>query len=117
MLGSLCAESAADLPAAAQHVEVFMIDSIEPRGGHENPDRQIGGWQVVVSAWALVLLFCFLLAGVSAVACTRTSPPPHRLARAVIPQHEPCEEPNVPSAYTVDGCKGVPITEDRSAYW
>jgi hypothetical protein len=117
MLRPVCPESAATLLAAAQHVEADMIDSIEPRGGHDDADRQIGSWQVVVSAWTLVVLFFFLLAAVSAVACTRTAAPPHRLARAVIPQHEPCEEPNLPSAYTVDGCKGVPVTEDRSAYW
>jgi hypothetical protein len=96
-----------------------MIDSIELKGEHEGNDRQIGGWQVVVSAWALVLLFLFLLAGVSAVACTRSASPSHNhhLARAVIPQHDPCEEPNVASAYSVDGCTAASLIEDGSAYW
>ncbi len=86
--------------------------------GIERNERQVSGWAGVASAWALVLLFLLLLAGVGAVACPRGDVQPHRhLAGVVIPQHNPCIGPGVASAPVVDGCENIPVSRDRSAYW
>jgi hypothetical protein len=102
-------------------VRQIMIDAIERAGAHESDDRQIGGWQVVASAWALLLFFLLLLAGVSAVACPRADTHPQRhLASAVIPQHDPCVGPNLRSAQGVDGCKTIPLGQNWTSagtYW
>jgi hypothetical protein len=102
-------------------VRQIMIDAIERELEQPADDRQIGGWRVVASAWALVVLFLLLLAGVSAVACTRADPHPQRhLASAVIPQHDPCVGPGVPSAQGVDGCKTIPLGQNWTSagtYW
>ena len=93
-----------------------MIDVLEGKalGGD---DRRVGSWSAVISAWALALLFVLLLAGVSAVACPRGDWHPQRhLARAVIPQHDPCTDPGVASAAGLDGCKTIPSSETWSSY-
>ena len=95
-----------------------MIDAIERERAQPADDRQIGNWRIVASAWALLLLFLLLFAGVSAVACPRGISQPHRhLARVSIPEHDPCGGSGIPSAHTIDGCAGAPISENRSAYW
>jgi hypothetical protein len=87
-----------------------MIDAIELERAQPADDRQIGGWRVVAAAWAVLLVFLLLLAAVNAVACPRAETHPHRpLASAVIPQHDPCVGPGVPSAQGVDGCKTIPL--------
>jgi hypothetical protein len=92
-----------------------MIDAIER--AHDSVDRQVGGWRGVVSAWGLLLLFLLLLAGVSAVACPRSEPQPHRhLAAVTIPQHDPCVGPGLPSAPDVDGCKIIPLSRNWAGY-
>jgi hypothetical protein len=93
-----------------------MIDAFERDRPHTVEDRQIGGWQGVVSAWALLLLFLLLLAGVSAVACPRSDPQPHRHLAAAIPQHDPCVGAGVPSAPDVDGCKVIPLGRNWAGY-
>jgi hypothetical protein len=102
-------------------VRQIMIDAIERDGAHDSGDRQIGGWRVVAAAWALLLFFLLLLAGVSAVACTRADSHPQRhLASAVIPQHAPCVGPGVPSAQGIDGCKTIPLGQNWTSagtYW
>jgi hypothetical protein len=102
-------------------VRQIMIDAIERDGAHDGGDRQIGGWRVVAAAWALLLFFLLLLAGVSAVACTRADSHPQRhLASAVIPQHAPCVGPGVPSAQGIDGCKTIPLGQNWTSagtYW
>jgi hypothetical protein len=100
--------------------EPSMADGFEAERELGRNDWQFGSWRVVVSAWTIVLVFVILLAGVSAVACLRgaSHSPHHRhLAGAVIPQHDPCAGPGVASAPGIDGCKSVPLSEDRSAYW
>jgi hypothetical protein len=95
-----------------------MIDRIERMAEYEVHDRNGEGWSGVVSAWALVVLFLVLLAGVSALALTRGGAPPARhLAGAVIPRHDPCEAPGVPSAPGVDGCKSIRPGQDWSDYY
>jgi hypothetical protein len=97
-----------------------MADGFEAERELGHNDWQFGSWRVVVSAWAIVLVFLILFAGVSALACLRgaSRSPQHRhLAGAIIPQHHPCVEPGVASAPGIDGCKSVPLSEDRSAYW
>ncbi|HEX4617190.1 MAG TPA: hypothetical protein VH230_14885 [Stellaceae bacterium] len=98
-----------------------MIDAIELERAQPTEDRQIGGWRVVAGAWAVLLFFLLLLAGVSAVACPRADARPHRhLAAAVIPQHHPCVGPGLSSAQGVDGCKTIPLSRnwaDDSTYW
>ena len=98
-----------------------MIDAIELEPAQLADDRQIGGWRVVAAAWAVPLLFLLLLAGVNAVACPRADTHPLRhLASAVIPQHDPCVGPGVPSAQGVDGCKTVPLGQNWTTagpYW
>jgi hypothetical protein len=98
-----------------------MIDALELAPAQPTDGRQIGGWHVVAAAWALLLLFLLLLAGVSAVACTRSDSHPQRpLASAVIPQHDPCVGPGIASAQDVDGCKTIPLGQSwttAGTYW
>ena len=98
-----------------------MIDAIERELAQPADDREIGRWRDIASAWVLVLFFLLLLAGVSAVACPRADTRPQRhLASAVIPQHDPCVGPGVPSAQGVDGCKTIPLRQNWTtvgAYW
>jgi hypothetical protein len=102
-------------------VRQIMIDAIELERTQPTDDRQIGGWRVVAAAWALLLVFLLLLAGVSAVACPRAdSHPRQHLASAVIPQHDPCVGPGLPSAQGVDGCKTIALGQNWTAagtYW
>ena len=94
-----------------------MIDAMQRGEAQESGDRQTGGWRVVASAWALLLLFLLLLAGVSAVACPRADLQPQRpLARAAIPQHDPCVGPGVPSAQDLNGCKTTPLHQNGASY-
>jgi len=93
-----------------------MVENLERE--QESNDRQFGSWQVIISAWGLVLLFVILLAAASAVACLRSGSQPDRhLARVVIPQHDPCVGAGVPSAPATDGCRVIPVAQDGSAYW
>ena len=98
-----------------------MFDRIDIGREQDGNERQVGGWRVVASAWVLVLVFLLLLGGVSAVACQHSGGAPLRpLARAAIPQHDPCSGPGVPSAPGTDGCKSIQLTHDRSHwsdYW
>jgi hypothetical protein len=102
-------------------VRQIMIDVIELESAQPADDRQIGGWRVVAAAWAVLLVLLLLLAGVSAVACPRAETHPHRhLAAAVIPQHDPCVGPGLPSAQDVDGCKTIPVAKiwaGAGTYW
>ena len=98
-----------------------MFDRIDIGRERDGNEQQSGGWRVVASAWVLVLIFLLLLGGVSAVAGQHggTAPlgPP---AGAVIPQHDPCIGPGVPSARGMDGCKSIQLTPDWSHwsdYW
>jgi hypothetical protein len=85
---------------------------------HKSPDRQFGNWRIVVSAWLLVLVFVMLLAAVDAVACRRVgSHSKARFAGTVIPQHEPCAGPGIPSAVNIDGCESAPLHAERHGYW
>ncbi|HMD63714.1 MAG TPA: hypothetical protein VKF83_07055 [Stellaceae bacterium] len=94
-----------------------MIDAIQGDRSRESDGRQIEGWRVAAAAWALLLLFLVMLAGVSALACPRADPEPHRhLARAAIPQHDPCVGPGVPSAQGVNGCKFIPLGQNWVSY-
>jgi hypothetical protein len=99
--------------------EPGMAEGFDGVRERDRSDWQFGSWRVVVSAWAIVLVFVILLAGVSAVACLRGgSHSPHRhLAGAVIPHHDPCVAPGVASAAAIDGCERMPLGPDRSAYW
>jgi hypothetical protein len=100
--------------------EPSMADGFEAEHELGRNGWQFGSWRVVVSAWAIVLVFVILLAGVSALANLRAgshSQHHRHLAGAIIPQHHPCVEPGVASAPGVDGCKSVPLSEDPSAYW
>lgn len=122
MVAGVCMRDASYLVVVRRNImRQTMIDAIEREGADESDDRQIGGWRVVASAWALVLLFLLLLAGVSAVACPRAdSHAQRRLASAVIPQHDPCVGPGVPSAQGVDGCKTIPLGQNWTSagtYW
>ena len=122
MVAGVCTGDAAYLIVVRRNiVRQTMIDAIERERAQPADNCQIGGWRVVASAWALVVLFLLLLAGVSAVACTRAETHPQRhLASAVIPQHDPCVGPGVPSAQGVDGCKTTPLGQNWTSagtYW
>jgi len=94
-----------------------MIDAIELEREPET-GPQIGSWRVVASAWGFLGVLLLLMAGVSAAACPRSDSHPHRqVARAVIPQHDPCIGPGIPSAPDIDGCKTIPLNQSLSAYW
>jgi hypothetical protein len=99
-------------------VRQVMFDGIEIVGTHDDgSERQVGGWRVVASAWAVVLVFLILLGGVSAVACQHGGAAPLRpLAGAVIPQHDPCVGPGIPSAQGMDGCKTIPLVQNWANY-
>jgi hypothetical protein len=84
----------------------------------EGADRQFVNWRIVVSAWVLVLVFVMLLAAVDALACRRVvSHANTHFAGAVIPQHDPCAGPGIPSAVNTDGCESAPPGMARYAYW
>jgi hypothetical protein len=69
------------------------------------PERS-GGWRVVASAWALVLLLVVMFAGAEALASHRTAAPGHgRLAGAVIPRHDPASAVvGIPCAAPLEKC-------------
>jgi hypothetical protein len=95
-----------------------MVEDLERRREQGSNDRHFGSWRVIVSAWALVLVFLFMLAGVSAVACLRGGlHPDGHLAGTVIPRHDSCGGLGIASVPGVDGCQSAPLNEDRSAYW
>jgi hypothetical protein len=95
-----------------------MFGDVGRARGDKSPDRQFGDWRIVVSAWLLVVVFVMLLAAVDALACRRVAshPNPH-FAGAVLPQHDPCAGPGIPSAVNIDGCESAPLGGDRYAYW
>jgi len=96
----------------------IMIEGMELERRHEGASRPSGGWRAVLAAWALVLVFAFLVAGAKAMTCrTGISHPDRHLAGAVIPQHDPCIEASAPSAPGVDGCQAVPLSQQQWAYW
>jgi hypothetical protein len=69
-------------------------------------DRHFGGWRVVVSAWALVVLFVLFFAGAEALASHHAGAPSHaKLAGAVIPRHDPASAGvGVPCASLLTEC-------------
>lgn len=94
-----------------------MIDAIERDPAYESDDRQLAGWPVVASAWALLLLLLLMLVGVGAMACPRADSHPHRpAAGTVIPQHDPCVGAGVASAQGVDGCTSIALSQNWSSY-
>jgi hypothetical protein len=96
-----------------------MIDDAELKGGQQSNEPQIGGWHIVVSAWALLVIFMLIFAGAEAMAGRHGgSPAEGHLTRAVIPRHDTaCGGPGIPSAAGLDRCENPPVSEDRSAYW
>ncbi|MBO0736266.1 MAG: hypothetical protein J2P48_06820 [Alphaproteobacteria bacterium] len=98
-----------------------MIEYVERKLGQDVGERQTGSWRVVVSAWVLVLLFILLTTAAEAVACLRGGAHHDHgqtFARTVIPRHDACGGPGVPSAPGLDGCQNVPLGQDPSiAYW
>lgn len=67
-----------------------MTEGSKRKPERECNDRHLGGWRVVVSAWALVLLFVLFFAGAEALASHDTGAPRHaKLAGAIIPRHDP----------------------------
>jgi hypothetical protein len=96
-----------------------MIDDVGRKRGQQSSERQIGGWRIVVSAWALVVICTVLFAGAEAMAGRHggASAEGH-LSRAVIPRHDTaCGGPGISSATNLDRCEYPPRSEDRSAYW
>jgi len=69
-------------------------------------DRHSGGWRVVASAWAFVLLLVVLFAGAQALASHRAAAPRQaQLAGAVIPRHDPASAVvGVPCAAPLEEC-------------
>ena len=95
-----------------------MIDDVGRNRQPESNDRRFRNWRIVVSAWVLVLIFVMLLAAVDATACRRGgSRPDGHFAGIVIPQHDPCGGPGIPSAAGLDGCESAPSGGDRFDYW
>jgi hypothetical protein len=98
-----------------------MFDGIDARLEEDVVDRRVGGWDIVASAWALVLMLMVLLAGIGVLACVRSPSQPDRpIAGAVIPEHDPCIAPGLASAQGVDGCDSIPLKPDMSTwsnYW
>lgn len=96
-----------------------MAERFQHEVERRSDNRHSGGWPVIVSAWALVLLVLVVLAGVHAAASLRgASHPDGRLEHAVIPRHNPaCGGWGFASLPASEGCEPVPFGEDRSAYW
>jgi hypothetical protein len=97
-----------------------MIEGFEYPRGQESIDPKFRGWRIIASAWALALMLVISLAGARALACLHPGPQPHahrHLAGAVIPQHDACVGPGVPSAPGIDGCQIIPVHKDSTAYW
>jgi len=79
------------------------MENIEQIGPPKRKDREFGPWQVVVSAWGLVILFVILFAGFEALASRWEPSPRHvKLVGAVIPRHDPA-------------CAGIPSGECGSS--
>ena len=94
-----------------------MFGDVGQAHERRSPDRQFGNWRIVVSAWLLVLVVVMLVAAVDALACRRVgSHSKAHFAGAVIPQHEPCVGPGIPSAVNIDGCESAPLDTERRAY-
>ena len=90
-----------------------MTSDADPQQGSR--DRN---WRIVVSAWGLVLFLVMMLAAVETTACRRSdSSSVGQFTGAVIPQHDPCVGPGIPSAANVDGCEGPQLSGDRYGYW
>ena len=67
-----------------------MAEDSKRKPEPECNDRHFGGWRVVVSAWALVVLFVLFFAGAEALASHHAGASGHaKLAGAVIPWHDP----------------------------
>ena len=67
-----------------------MAEDSKRKPAPECIDRHFGGWRVVVSAWALVVLVVLCFAGAEALASHHAGAPGHaKLAGAVIPRHDP----------------------------
>ena len=83
-----------------------MAEDSKRKPEPECNDRHFGGWQVVVSAWALVVLFVLFFAGAEALASHRAGAPRHaKLAGAVIPRHDPASAGvGVPCAAPLESC-------------
>jgi hypothetical protein len=98
--------------------ELGMIEDVERRQGQEANDPHIGGWRIVFSAWALVLILVILLAAAEVMTCRRSGAHKDgRLTGAVIPRHDTaCGGSGIPSAPGHDGCENLPVFDDRSAY-
>ena len=82
-----------------------MLEGLEPTREPER-DRHSGGWRVVVSAWALVLLLAVvLLAGTQALACRHAAAPNQAKLGAVIPRHDPASVGvGIPCAAPLEEC-------------
>jgi hypothetical protein len=82
-----------------------MSEGIGPKPELER-DRNSGGWRVVASAWALVLLLVVLFTGAQALASHRAAAPGQaKLAGAVIPRHDPASAVvGVPCAAPLEEC-------------
>jgi hypothetical protein len=126
MLAEVCLDEEADLVLlrcniAANNMGQVMFDGIDARLEEGVVDRRVGGWDIVASAWALVLMLMVLLAGIGVLACLRSASQPDRpFAGAVIPQHDPCVELGLASAPGPDGCDSIPLKPDMSTwsnYW
>ena len=71
-------------------------------------ERYLGGWRVVASAWALVMVLVVLFAGVDALASRHVTVPQRAaLVGVVIPRHDPsCGGPGDVTAAATPNCPG-----------
>ncbi len=83
----------------------------------QESDSTIGNWRVIVSAWAVALLFIILFAGVQAVASLHgVSPEQASLAGAIVPQHDPaCAGPGFPDASADGQCRPSSLLDRAQA--
>jgi hypothetical protein len=86
------------------------------RRENQYSDRNFGAWRVVVSAWAVAILFVMLFAGVEALASRHCVLPDRAgLAGAVIPRHDSaCAWPAMPDGSVDDQCGAAQSILDRA---
>lgn len=94
-----------------------MFDGIDARLEEGSIDQEAGSWRAVASAWVLVIVFLLVLAGAGALTALYGGSQSDRpLAGAVIPHHDPCVGPGLPTSSGANGCKTAPLSGNWGTY-
>jgi len=118
MCAKVCLDTKADLGLLQRNIGGrIMFDGIDARLDEDNVEQVVGSWRAVASAWALVLVFLLFLAGAGAwMSLHGGSQPDRPQAGVVIPHHDPCVGPGLPTASGANGCKTAPLGDNWGTY-